>query len=215
MSVNWQAYLDGSLGREERRAAEEALANSQSARNQLENLIAFRGEIRRSALEAEVPIASLQGMLREIGKKPVTRKPRLRAGFVLVAAVALLAALYISLLPRPVPDTNIATNSPAEAARWISEQTGLKANAQAISSGKLIMAEAGDGWGCFCWSVDGQITHVAFRRDDAQIRGLSRKMRGGREYFVGKGIGFHSGGLTYYVHGGREETRWKVVQEIS
>lgn len=216
MSVNWQAYLDGSLDLDQRHTADELLSRSEDARRQLQTLVDFRRKIKEAGHSAPVPLASLERGLKSIAMRPRTAIGRRAWGGALaLSAVAMMAALYVWLVPQPIEDTNFATNSPAEASRWVASKTGMAATPYSIAGGKLIMAEAGNGWGCFCWSVDGEIIHVALRQDDAQIQGLTRQVRNGKEIFVGKAIGFRSGGLTYYVHGGSEKTRWKVVAEIS
>jgi hypothetical protein len=211
--IDWQGYIDQRLSASEMEEAERILASDERARQRVENMRRFRAHVREAVMQEQIPYDRLHRLMDKVVGKPAPRKS-FRLGF-LVVAVAAMAVLAFFLWPKALGEDVISTTSPSEAATWINDQTDLGVKPLSVPGGKLVMAERGDDWGCFCIEIDGKLIHVMISKQDRPVSGLRPKSVNGRQFLVGPGVVWKKDNLTYYVHGGDEKTRWKVVNALA
>ena len=220
MKIDWQMYEDGLLEPEEMRKAEEALASDEGARKELEGLREFRKMVRSSALREPVPHGRLRAILRTVIGHD--RRPAWRLYGALAATAAVVAALAffaIGLLPSKVDAPEYRSfESPQAAQIWASNLSGLNLPAIELASmGRIQGVHCAEAWACYDFTVDGQLVHV-YMRAGAVASGCDTLVRDGRTYYLTPGsetIFFSQSGLTFTVHCGDDDLRWRVAKQAA
>ena len=210
MNVNWQEYLDGSLGPEEMEMARALLAQDAGARKSLEHLKAFRKEVRRACLSEPVPLKRLEESMR--GLRSRTRASGRMWTWAIAAAAAIAVAFFTARRePRQVELANLTSFE--SAGRWLRDDTAAEIPTMRFENARLVMAERGPDWGCYCMVMEGRLVHV--RIGEEAILPGSGVVRGGRRFVVADHVSWRKGSLTFRVYGGTEELRWKIALRLA
>lgn len=215
---DWQAYVDGTLGPDERARHETRLAQDEIARREVEGLRSLKREVRKAALSEPVPKATLLAILKRAQRHPMTVPSRIAVAACLT--MALLVGAYVFNQSDPVkldrsPVTEeFATSNAIVAAQWVTEQTGLPAPIMKMRCGaKIRAAKYGDGWAGYQFEHDGRRFRLFMSRCNKPFDGARVVTKAGKEFYVGKGIGWKQNGIAYYLRGGDESTRWSMAME--
>lgn len=207
---DWQRFVDGSLGADELALHQAALESDPGARAELDGLRALRTATRESVRAA------------------VAEAPARRAWPALlpwaVAAVAVLVAA-LALFPRQDPmrfDTSpmVAGKSDLEYGKtleWLRAKSGIAVpNLDFGADGCFRGGMYGEGWACLYFSQGG-IPYQLFVREDApQLeKGRSTRLACGVDAYVGQGVGWRSGGLSYYLRSDKADDVRAVAASLA
>ncbi len=214
MKIDWQMYEDGLLEPEDMRKAEEALANDEGARKELDGLRAFRKMVRASALREPVPHGKLRSILRDvIGRQPAWRL--YGAVAVAAASMAWLASVVLGPVPGgPSDEVYQSFKSPQAAQTWASNRSGLNLPAiQLTSIGQVQGVHSAPEWACFDFMAGDQLVHIFMQAGDPPT-GCETVLMEGREYYVPLGsqkVCFTQNGVMFTVNCNDEDLRWRVA----
>lgn len=163
MKIDWQAYMDGSMGGEERLRAEDALQNDPKAQCELDGLKYFVQTVKVQALQEDIPYDRLAALI----PQPVV-KPKVqwwsRFEFAGLAASLVLAVVFIapSLMNRVVSE--IETKNPVVASQWASDRLAM--NVPVLDLGEdapMFRVHEGKGRCCFDYHFEGKTYHLNVR----------------------------------------------------
>lgn len=216
--MDWQAYLDGTLDPETRAEAERRLLKDPTARRELEGLRAFVVATRGAMVAEPVPIGNLRRALRKASQPPWL--PATRWAFAGVAITVALAAIWTQAMMDPIRldrtpvEGTFATMSPVAASQWVGQQARIPAPVLRLPCGaRFDEARYGREWAALAFEHDGVMFELLMSRCAKPFDGARVLTRDGREFYVGKGIGWKQGRFAYYLRGGSAEQRWHLAFE--
>ena len=220
-SHDWQRFEDGSLDRESTRAAREAIATDPAAKAEYAGFTAFRDAVREEGHKEAVPLGRLQAALSDV----VREKPK-RVLFspvrVLAPVAAILAIFFIALWWKHDPMEFAVTPTAKltdvfeekEAAQWVHENAGFAVPTLRLPhEATLVAARVGEDrkWACLDFVQNGQTFYLYVNRDGEQLSHGERKVFDGRTFYDGKGVGWKTANLAYYLKGGTHGERWSLA----
>ncbi|MCW5944142.1 MAG: hypothetical protein KIS66_18090 [Fimbriimonadaceae bacterium] len=216
--MDWQAYLDGSLPADLRVEADRLLREDPSARRELEGLRGFIASTRRAVVAEPVPTANLRRALRKASHPCWV--PAVRWSFAGALAVAAIAAVWSAALFDPIRldrtpvEATFATMSPVAASQWVGQQARIPAPVLRLPCGaRFDQARHGREWAALAFRHEGEAFELLMSRCSKPFDGAKVMTRDGREFYVGKGIGWKQGRVAYYLRGGSAEQRWRIAFE--
>lgn len=221
MSVDWQAFGDGSMPDGEREKLIEAMESDQSLRAEWDGFQRFRTTLRDASLaepfdetRAEVLLRSASTRVRNKGSGPWIPRLAFAAAALVVALLAYQRLTYDPMTLAVTPTAEIAeTNDPVEAARWVQARTGFDAPALRFGAeARLVGVRHGKVWACYDYEANGERLHLYMSRSSSQVSRGRELALGGRTFFVGKGIGWKGPKLDWYLRGGDGAIRRRVAR---
>lgn len=221
---DWQAYDDGSMDVATRAQAEQALATSDQARRELEQLRAFRVQLREAAMAEPVPVERLQARLQVVVRpgRPA-RAYRVATWTAGLAAAACLAVVFVlARAPRidevstPAVAIETTVHEPRAVRDWLASGTGLPVPEIRLAGLDASIAGASHGKDWIAWKVTmcGD-EYVIYGRESNNWFDHATEIQTGLKpmYVDGKHVGWYCGmGMAYIVKGGTEEGRLQLAK---
>lgn len=217
---DWGAYLAGAMDEEERSKLDALLATDELARRDLEGYKSFIGSVRDAGKAEDVPVERLQASLAEIASQGGKRGLRLVA-FAVTACVAIAVAWvgFRALTFDPMglnktPTTEqIAVESPVAAMQWVRAKSPLDAPVIDLAEdARIVGARYGDGWACYDYEAGGESYYLYMSRATNAVKNGEPDDLDGRTVYRGKGIGWISGDVAYYIRGGEDQVREQLAR---
>ncbi len=221
-SIDWQSYEDQTMDKATREDVDSLLRKDQALREELAGFRAFREALQTSALGQEVPIDRLNQSLRNVVQSANVRPQRVRYIVAFAAAAVALFAVFRIVNHDPLalattPEiTRIEANDTLVAANWINNTTPFHISPPSAPAGAVVVsARRGSNWACIDFEMQGATYHLYIAKDVGKFENAQSTARAGKEFFVGKGVGWTSDGHAFYVRGGNEVGRWRLAIEAS
>ncbi|MEQ1821995.1 MAG: hypothetical protein ABL949_05775 [Fimbriimonadaceae bacterium] len=213
-SINWHAYLDGSLSSSEREIAEQILATDPAARARLDNLKSFISQIRDTGLSEEIPLKRLQSQLQTVQPEP---KISLWSWKPLLAAGAVAAIAFAVYWPTAAPGNHILTSNFEEASTWMKEANGIGYPNLKFAGATLVASERDKNSGCFCMRVGQKMVHLRFSKESTAANGFEKCIVEGCDFLKRPGCAAFqcSGGITWMVECEDQDLAWAVAKAAS
>jgi hypothetical protein len=211
MSIDWQAYQDGTLSADQSAALSERLSSDADLRAEYEGYKAFVEAVRDAGLNEEVDQSAAEVLLKRAAKqaKPKRRRFGLQA-LAVAASLAIGFFAYQALTYDPMalattPTQEIAEFSqPESAAEWVRSKTGYEVPPISLSpDAKLVSARFGDNWACYDYESEGGKYYLYM--SDRADHFAGHPLQG--DFYEGKGLGWYGGQMTWYLRGGGETER--------
>lgn len=213
--ADWDAYLDGTMTLDDRKAIDARLAEDPALLRELEGFKAFRAAIRQAGMSVAIPEDRLQRALASTVQKPAA-PPHLKWALRLspLVAIAIVAAMVywpqggrdmsgdgFAFVHTPAIEA-ITVSNPRQAAKWIFERTTIPTPPVTMgSTGKLFAARCGEGWGRFDFGVRGHTVNIYVAMSDT-FQESAKVSIGGFTYYRGAtGLGWRDNGLSFYADG--------------
>lgn len=222
---DWQAYDDGSMDAATRAMADKALAESESARSQLQHFRTFREELRNAALSEPVPVQRLSVCLTvAIRQAQPARRRRMFywSGGLATAACLIVAMVVFANTPRinevgsPPVATAKTMHEPRAIRNWLADETGLPVPEIKLAGLDARMEGASHGRDWVAWEVTlcGQDYTIYGRQDQHWFDHATMIEQGMKPMFVdGKHIGWYCAmGMAYVIKGGTPEGRLQLAK---
>lgn len=215
MKVDWQAYLDKSLSREETDRAERLLKTDPLARSELDALVSFQAALRSAGMCEPVPIASLESSLSAIvNQRPVVKGWRLAVAACVAIVAIVFAMSRIGSVPRVVdaptsPEMALETTDLHRAYEWAYANSGVDAPVLALAdTARFNFVHCGKDWVCYDYEYLGKTIHVYVFKSNTRPSGCTTVKREEGDLFIannGATAAFLTMGLTYRFSGGTKE----------
>lgn len=217
---DWGAYLAGAMEEEERNKLDALLATDEQARRELEGFKSFIASVRDAGKAEDVPVERLQASLAGIASDTGGRRSHLVA-FAVTACIA-VAVAWVGFraltfdpmgLDRTPTIEQIAVENPESAMRWVRAKTPLDAPVIDLTGdARIVGARYGDGWACYDYEVGGESYYLYMSQATDPVKNGEPSDLGGRTVYQGKGIGWISGDVAYYIRGGEGEAREQLAR---
>jgi hypothetical protein len=220
--IDWGAYISGDMPEQDRADVRERMKQDPRVRADYDGYLDYRNAIKQAAHAEPVPHERLEAMVGALShSRP--RRLALAPAFAVAATVILLSFFGFRVAthdPMKFATTptreRIATANPQEAARWVHAKTNMPAPRIELSGlAEFRGARYGEGWACYDYEVDGKHYFLYMRNSAPQLDEGEPLRVETCEFFVGKGIGWRTDNLAFYLRGGDEETRHRLAQAAS
>lgn len=224
MSIDWQAYEDGSLNGEDLNHAQVIHDTDRFARAEVEGLRRLKSALREAGMAEAIPSETLKRMLAQTANS--SRSPRSSRRLVFVPilvgtmAAALLAVWVSGRLNSPAPQSATLAHfkgaDPASAHTWLVSNAHRPAPVITASAchGKLVDTKYGSDWIAWDVEVDGQKYSIVGKKEELFDTSSWQSTTINGIDFVVKGdqIGWHCNrGMVYTITGGTAEGRELVA----
>ncbi|MDQ2987248.1 MAG: hypothetical protein M3R13_11130 [Armatimonadota bacterium] len=217
---DWGAYLAGAMGDEERNKLDALLATDEQAQQELEGFRSFIGSVRKAGQAEDVPVERLEASLGAIASETGKRSSRLFAfamTAVIAVAVAWLGFRALTFDPMGLNKTptieQIAVESPESAMRWVRKKIPLNApSIDLAEDARIVGARYGDGWACYDYEAGGESYYLYMSRATDPVKKGEPDNLDGTTVYRGKGIGWISDNVAYYIRGGEDQTRDRLAK---
>jgi hypothetical protein len=215
---DWGAYLAGAMTPEESAEIDALLATDDTARSQLHGYKEFAASLKHAGQAEKIPTERLQQALAEI-VRPQRRTPRIAFAVAacLIAAIAWAGFTALTFDPMALATTptteQITVQSPEAAMQWVHDKSPIDTPLIDLQNdAQIVGARYGEGWACYDYEVDGEAYFLYMSpKQEAVTKGDPFTLEG-RPAYKGKGIGWQSGSLAYYIKGGDDDTREQLAR---
>jgi hypothetical protein len=207
--IDWQAYLDGTLGKEELAIAEQALKTDPCARRELDALKKFILLVGNSARSEMVPTRRFEFLIPRPAPNHVFRKFL----FALVPVAVFAGAWYQTsrdtarLDQTPVTEI-VHMRDPQQASTWATEQLGTGVPVVTLKGrARMCLARRGNGWAAFDYHVGRDRYSLIVSPDPTPLLGKPRIRIASNQFVTSRGVGWEQKGLAFYLTGPSPEMR--------
>lgn len=223
---DWSEFEAALESPEERARILKSLESDPANREELEGFLAFLEEIRRKGLEVKTPTESLETILSGVvegERNPLRLFSWRRLAIPLAAAGALALGIWWARrdpMNFAVTPTAAVLEAPTEgeAEQWIESHTNFDVPPLTFPKDSILVnARYGVGgeWACMDFMYHGQTFWLYVKKGGGQLENGSVKTFDGRKFYDGKGIGWKSRSLAYYLKGGSHAERWSFASFLA
>ncbi len=223
--IDWQAYLDGSLGPEDTARANQLLEVDPRAKSEFEGLKALRDHLSGLAHLEPIPFGRL-----ESGMRSVRRVKRIRWTLGTAAAAVALTAFGLAFTDyhrkRPVrfetsaPLATLCVTNASEVADFVGSHAGFSCRSfdpRPVATVNTV--SYGAGWVCYLLDANRKSVGLYVRKHDGKLDWLPQLSAGGYRYSVcgseqTPGIGWEQGSFEFFLIGDSSEALARLANEL-